>query len=74
MMSEETANLILEHLRGLRAEIADLRQDMRGVQGRIDTMEAEMRGTGYGIFTALGSIVHDLKEMNERIAKLETAA
>ncbi len=73
-MSEETATLILEHLSGLRAEIADLRQDVRGIQGGIDTMEAEMRGSGYGIFTALGSIVHDLKEMNERIAKLETAA
>ncbi len=42
-MADETANLILEHLRGLRNEIAafrsDTREDLRDIKARLSSLE-----------------------------------
>jgi predicted nuclease with TOPRIM domain len=40
-MTDETTNLVLEHLRHIRGGIDDLRQDMREVKTRLGLLEQQ---------------------------------
>lgn len=39
-MTESVENLILEHLRAVRADLASVREDVREVKNRLSTLEA----------------------------------
>lgn len=39
-MTENTENLVLEHLRAIRADMADLRADVREIKTRLGNLEA----------------------------------
>ena len=40
MMTAETENLVLEHLRGLRSDMADLREGLRDLRNRHNDTQA----------------------------------
>ena len=70
-MTDETSNLILEHRRGIRNDIAAVKEDMRGLRERMSTMEAQLTGLSYLITTGLGSVPHDMDHLKGRAAALE---
>ena len=77
-MTDETANLVLEPLRGIRGEIAAMNKrfdavDARldGIDGRLDAIETQLEGWRYVFVAATGSLVTDMKDHEVRIAALE---
>lgn len=71
-MTDETASLILEQLRGLRTDIASVKEDVRAVRSRTDTMEAQLTGLTYLMTTGLGSILHDMTDLKARVTAIES--
>ncbi len=76
-MPVEPSNLVLEQLRLIRADIADVKSGL-GTQisdlaDRVDNLDAQLQGLTYVMTTAIGSIVIDVKDMKQRIETLESA-
>ena len=81
-MAEEPDNLVLEHLRAMRAANAairsaqdDLRREMQDgfarVSHRIDRLETELRGLSYIVSTAVGAVPADTEDLKARVGVLE---
>ena len=81
-MTAETENLVIELLRGMRAEIAAFRADtekrftaidgrLDGIDARLDAIETQMEGWRYVFVATTGSLVTDMKGHDARIAALE---
>ena len=64
-MTDETANLILEQLQLIRAEIKDLRD-------RVESLDTQVQGLTYIVTTAIGALVVDTKEVKRRLSALES--
>ena len=43
-MTESVENLILEHLRAIRADVAAVREDVREIKQRLSSLEAAIAG------------------------------
>ena len=41
-MAEQPDNIVIEHLRGLRADIRDVKAEMQTLNGEVKTLKAEM--------------------------------
>ena len=41
-MADDPNNLILEHLRGIRADLGDVREDVREVKQRLTSLEVSV--------------------------------
>ena len=63
-MTDETANIILEQLRLIRAEIKDLRD-------RFESLGMQVQGLSYLVSSAIGALVVDMKEVKRRLSALE---
>lgn len=66
-MNDETENLVLEHLRGMRAELSRM-------NNRLDTLQAEMSATRHHIsgMAALQDHDHgDIAEIKTRLDRIE---
>jgi hypothetical protein len=83
-MSNETDNLVLEHLRAIRKEVTDLRANMDRrfdevdrrfviVSQRLDHMEKRMEASHYVLTATLGSLLSDNEDVKARLAALENA-
>ena len=83
-MTDETENLVLELLRGLRADMDGLRRDVAAVKQdvqqlrtemgeRFEAVETQMEGWRYVFVATTGSLVTDMKGHDARIAALEGA-
>jgi hypothetical protein len=83
-MSNETDNLVLEHLRAIRKEVTDLRANMDRrfdevdrrfaiVSQRLDHMEKRMEASQYVLTATLGSLLSDNEDVKARLAALENA-
>jgi tetrahydromethanopterin S-methyltransferase subunit B len=76
-MADETTSLVLEHLRPIRTQIAGLEEKVdRGFSGlsqRLDAIETEVRRVNYAATVSIGSILVDIKDLKERVARLENA-
>ena len=79
-MTAETENLVLELLRGMRADMAAMNKrfdavDARldGIDARLDAIETQMEGWRYVFVATTGSLVTDMKDHDARIAALEGA-
>jgi len=74
-MAEETENLVLEHLRAMRATQDDVRSEMRDgfarVSRRIDRLGTAMRGLSYIVGTAAGAVLADMEDLKTRVGALE---
>lgn len=66
-MTADIDNIILEHLRGLRADLGDVRSDMRDVKARLSSIESYI-ATLHGDQARSGI---KLDELTQRIERLE---
>ena len=64
-MTDETANLILEQLRIIRADIKDVRD-------RVENLDTQVQGLSYVVTTAIGALVVDMKDVKRRLSALES--
>ena len=64
----DTDNLVLEHLRALRADSADLKSDLRDVKARLASIESYI-ATLHGDQARTGATVDDLVQRVERLEK-----
>ena len=83
-MTAETENLVLELLRGMRAEIAAFRAEtekhftaiearLGTIEDRVEAIETQLEGIRYVLVASVGSIATDLKDHETRIVALETS-
>ena len=73
-MNESVENLVLEHLRAIRADSADMRFDMREVKSRLGTIETSLARVGLDLASNYSDQVEDrhrLDALNERIKRIE---
>ena len=72
----EPDNIILEHLRGIRAQIEQLdrkfEQKFDGLTERVDTLEIKLDGLTHAVIAGFGSVVHELDALKERVGRLES--
>lgn len=75
-MTRETENLILEHLRMMREEIADFRKDVdrrfATQSQRLDQMQMKIDASQYILTSTITSVLADYADMKDRVAALET--
>ena len=72
-MTAETECLVVELLRGLRGDIAELKGDVSSIRERLDAIETQLEGWRYVFVATTGSLVTDMKDHETRIAALEGA-
>jgi hypothetical protein len=76
-MSVEPSSLVLEQLRLIRADIADVKSGLGAkisdLSDRVDNIDAQLQGLTYVMTTAIGSIVIDVKDIRQRVETLESA-
>jgi hypothetical protein len=76
-MSVEPSSLVLEQLRLIRADIADVKsglgEKISDLSDRVDNIDAQLQGLTYVMTTAVGSIVIDVKDIRQRVETLESA-
>lgn len=83
-MTAETENLVLELLRGLRADMDGSRRDIVAVKQdvqdlrtemmeKLEAVETQLEGLRYVVIASVGSLVTDMKDHEVRIAALEGA-
>jgi hypothetical protein len=74
-VTSETSNLILEQLRIIRAEVADVKsslsQRIDGLSEKVEGMDAQLHGLTYIVTTAVGSLAVDMKGLKNRVEALE---
>ncbi len=77
-MADESENLVLELLRGLRADMGRLRDDIgkvrdetAAIRDRLEAIETQLEGWRYVFVATTGSLVTDMKDHETRIAVLE---
>lgn len=67
-MTAETENLVLEHLRAIRADIADVKRDTRDMKARLASIESYI-ATLHSDQTRTGFTLDDLAARVERLEK-----
>jgi uncharacterized protein YlaN (UPF0358 family) len=76
-MSKEPQNLVLEQLRLIRGDIAEVKSDLNDkiekLSERVENMDTQLQGLSYVVTTAVGAIVLDLKDIKQRVEVLERA-
>jgi polyhydroxyalkanoate synthesis regulator phasin len=72
-MTDEVSNLILEQLRLMRADMAAIRDELKALTERIDTLETEVRGLNYIVTVTIGSLMSEVKDLKSRVSALEHA-
>lgn len=73
-MSENTENLILEHLKTIRSELADLREQNKDILKRLTHLETMVARMGRDLAEMAAERVedrHSVDRLRERIARIE---
>ncbi|TXH37467.1 MAG: hypothetical protein E6Q98_06635 [Rhodospirillaceae bacterium] len=68
-MTEDVSSLILEHLRAIRGDIADLKHRMDSIEIRMLSLEDHMRGLVSSVFdlqNRVGRMEVDLRQIKRR--------
>lgn len=68
-MTEDVSSLILEHLRAIRGDIADLKHHMDSIEIRMLSLEDHMRGLVSSVFdlqNRVGRMEVDLRQIKRR--------
>jgi septal ring factor EnvC (AmiA/AmiB activator) len=67
VMTDDAQNLVLEHLKAIRAEVLDIRRDLRDLKPRLASMENQAAQLHKGI-----AFLHeDLAGVNARLDRLD---
>lgn len=67
----ETDNIILEHLRGIRADLAALRSEARERLDRIETRLSVMESTLGNLYALAGTDRESIHSLTRRIERIE---
>ncbi len=70
-MTDETENLVLELLRSMRSDTAELKRDVSAIRERLDAIDLQLEGWRYVFVATTGSLVTDMKDHDTRIDALE---
>ena len=65
-------NMTFEILNDIRADVREMRDDMRRVESKVDDVEIKLDGLTHAVIAGFGSIVHELDEIKTRVSRLET--
>ncbi|HTJ58463.1 MAG TPA: hypothetical protein VL418_12955 [Devosiaceae bacterium] len=66
-MTEEVENLVLEHLRAIRSDIAGLKDDMRGVRSEQTAVRLELRAQS----TRIEQMIEDIAGLKVRLDRID---
>jgi hypothetical protein len=66
-MTDEPFNLVLEHLRAIRAENAKTHEELRDIKGRVSNVEIFVGA----VVTADGRMQHSIDRLGERLDRIE---
>jgi hypothetical protein len=66
-MNEKVENLILEHLRAMRADISSITDEIRGIRGEMRAMKQHMAG----FMTHEVNQDGDVAELKHRVGRIE---
>lgn len=66
-MTDETTNLVLEHLRAIRADLTGLKAEIRGVQSEQTAMRHEMRASS----VRQDHLIEDTADIKVRLDRIE---
>jgi len=73
-------NIVLEHLRGIRAKLDDVERKLEGLDRKVDTkadaaqfadLELKLDGLTHMIVSSFGAVVHRLDSIDARVSRLE---
>jgi phage shock protein A len=76
----EPDNIILEHLRAVRAKLDDIDRRIENLDRKVDSkaeaaqvaeLDAKLTGLAHMVMSSLGSVVHSLDSLDRRVARLE---
>jgi hypothetical protein len=79
----EPDNIVLEHLRAIRAEVGEVKQRVAAIERQLETkaeaaqvadLDSKLAGFSHMVISSLGSIVHSLDALDRRVARLEHAS
>jgi uncharacterized coiled-coil protein SlyX len=73
-MAENVENLLLEHLRAIRGDVADIKVDVRELKNRVTTLEAGLATLMQQIGHMAGSLAQQqasFDRMVERVERIE---
>ena len=75
-MAEQPDSIVIEHLRGLRADIGDVKSEVQTLKGEVQTLKAEM-ATKSDLHSLRADVASDMltmqKETREQIVGLRRA-
>jgi hypothetical protein len=63
-MTDETENLVLDHLRLIREDTGEMRQDMTGLREEVQEIRHAVAGIAY-------TVAHQYGQLSERLEALE---
>ena len=69
----EPDNIILEHLRAIRAELAEVKQrlESKAESAQVSDLDAKLSGLTHVVISSFGSVVQSLDSLDRRVARLE---
>lgn len=73
-MSTDADNLVLQHLRAIRADITDIREGQREILARVSNLEATVAGMRRDLANSYADIVTmnaRLDRLSDRIGRIE---
>ena len=73
-MSDSVDNLVLENLRAIRSELAELRSDVTDIKTRMSRMETSLARVGRDVSSNYSEQIEDrhvVDRLAERVARIE---
>ena len=66
-------NIVLEHLRAIRAELAEIKRDLSGKasSAQVAELDRNLTGLSHLVLSGFGSVVQRLESLDKRVAQLE---
>lgn len=69
----EPDNIMLEHLRAIRADLAEVKRSLesKAEAAQVADLDSKLSGLAHMVMSSLGSVVHSLDSLDRRVARLE---
>jgi hypothetical protein len=66
-------NIVLEHLRAIRTDLADVKQrlESKAEAAQVAELDSKLTGLTHVVISSLGSVVQSLESLDKRVARLE---
>ena len=66
-------NIMLEHLRAIRADLAEVKQrlESKAEAAQVSDLDSKLSGLTHVVISSLGSVVQSLESLDRRVARLE---